>query len=43
MDKIVELINIERWVDCCKLNLTTGEKVYCKSSEKSNGETEVVF
>lgn len=37
MDKIVELINIERWVDCCKLNLTTGEKNFCGCLEKSDG------
>ena len=43
MDKIVELINIERWVDCCKLNLTTGEKVYCDFTETSRGFTGLYF
>lgn len=42
MNDIVELINLEIY-KCCKLNVSTGEKVFCEGSEKSEGFTGIYF
>lgn len=40
--KCVELRNIEIYL-CCKLDLSTGERSYCKLSEKTKGFTGLYF
>ena len=43
MNGIVELINLETF-NCCKLNVLTGEKVFCKRAEKeTKGFTGLYF
>lgn len=42
MKDIVELINLDIY-KCCKLNVSTGEKVFCEGSEKSEGFTGIYF
>lgn len=42
MNRTVELLNLEKF-HCCKLNVSTGEKVFYKGSEKSKGFTGIYF
>lgn len=42
MNNIVELLNLEKY-NCCKLNLKTGEKFFCKGSEKVKGFSGLYF
>ena len=42
MENVVELLNVEKSI-CCKLSLTTGEKYYCKGSEKKAGFTGLYY
>lgn len=42
MQNVIELINVEKAI-CCKLDLITGEKYYCKDSEKTPGFTGVYY
>lgn len=42
MNNVVELLNIEHF-NCCKLNIVTGEKEFCKGSEKVDGFTGLYF
>ena len=42
MNKIVELFNVEIY-RCCKLDLSTGQKIYCHPSEKTKGFTGLYY
>ena len=42
MKNVVELLNVEVSI-CCKLNINTGKKRYCKGSRKKAGFTGLYY